>query len=288
MRTPLVSVVCLCYNQAPYVEEAVRSVLRQSYPSIELLVVDDASTDGSAQRIESLGAENSSVKTLLLKSNLGHCKAFNQALKKISGDYVIDLAADDVLLPDRVATGVAELEKLGPAYGVHFSDAEWIDENGQHLFYHSEKVPHHTVPSGDIYLKLIKRSFMCPPTLLFRRSVLEALGGYDESLSYEDFDFWIRSSRAYRYTYTPAVLVKKRVVPSSTGKRQFSLFSRESATTFRVCEKIMNLNRTRAEQQALSKRILYEMRLNARLLNMGMVSKYLQLWIKNRKLVLPE
>jgi len=288
MHTPRVSVICLCYNQAQYVDEAVHSVLSQSYPEVELLVVDDASTDTSAQRIEALAAENPSIKTFLLKTNLGHCKAFNLALKKISGDYVIDLAADDVLLPNRVATGVAELEKLGPAYGVHFSDAEWIDENGRHLFYHSEKFPHHTVPTGDIYVELIKRAFICPPTMLFRRNVLEVLGGYDESLSYEDFDFWIRSSRMYGYAYTPGVLVKKRVVPASTSKRQFRFFSNESVTTFRVCEKIMNLNRTRAEQQALSERIFYEIRLNARLLNMGLVVNYIQLWNKNRKLVLPD
>lgn len=288
MAAPLVSVICLCYNHGRFVEEAVQSVLNQTYPNIELLVVDDASTDDSAQRITALAQQAPSIKTFLFTINHGHCKAFNRALNMVSGSFIIDLAADDVLLPDRVAKGVAELERLGVSYGVHFSDAEYIDASGKHLFNHSHNYPHETIPAGDIYIELIRRYFICPPTMLFRRSVLEALGGYDETLSYEDFDFWIRSSREYRYAYTPEVLIKKRVVPSAKSQKQFRLFSRESATTYTVCEKIMNLNRSRAEQEALSKRILYEMWLNMKLLNLDMVKKYFRLWSRNKELIYPE
>ncbi|MCK6616615.1 MAG: glycosyltransferase [Cyclobacteriaceae bacterium] len=288
MSSPLVSIVCLCYNQGRFVEEAVQSALQQTYPNIEVLVVDDASTDDSAQRIRAIAANRPSVKTLFLKTNHGHCRAFNKAYGMVTGDFIVDLAADDVLLPERVAIGVSDLEKAGSGYGVHFSDAGYIDASGKHLFNHSDNYPHETIPLGDIYIELIRRYFICPPTMLFRRSVLEALGGYDESLSFEDFDFWIRSSRQFSYAYSPKVLVKKRVVTSAQNRRQFRFFSRESATTYKVCEKIMKLNRSRAEQEALSKRVLYEMRLNTRLLNFGLVKKYFQLWNKNRELVYPE
>lgn len=285
MPAPLVSIVCLCYNQGRFVEEAIQSALNQTYPSIELLVVDDGSTDDSVQRIKALTDGLPSVKALFLKRNHGHCRAFNAAYKMATGDFFIDLAADDVLLPDRAEVGVNELERLGTSYGVHFSDAEWIDAGGRHLFTHSDKFPHETIPVGYIYIELVRRYFICPPTMLFRRSVLEALGGYDESLSFEDFDFWIRSSREFSYAYTPRVLAKKRVVPSAQSQKQFRLFSSESATTYKVCEKIMKLNRTQAEQEALSKRILYEMRLNTRLLNFKMVRKYFHLWNKNKELI---
>jgi glycosyltransferase involved in cell wall biosynthesis len=288
MANPLVSVICLCYNQGRFIEEAIRSAVNQTYSNIEVLVVDDASTDDSVQRIISLVAEMPSAKTLFLKTNHGHCRAFNQAFRMVAGEFIIDLAADDALLPERVATGVAELERLGPSYGVHFSDAEWTDATGRRLFVHSEKYPHETIPVGHIYTELISRYFICPPTMLFRRSVVDALGGYDEALSYEDFDFWIRSSREFNYAYTPKVLVKKRVVPSAKSSKQFSLFSTESVTTYKVCEKIMKLNRTQAEQEALSKRILYEMRLNMRLLNFNLLKKYFHLWNKNKELTYPE
>ncbi len=287
MPDPLVSIVCLCYNQGRFVEEAIRSVFSQTYPNIELVVVDDASTDDSVLRIGKALSNKPTVKTIFLQSNLGHCKAFNKALAVLQGDFVIDLAADDLLLPNRVEVGVRELERKGEAFGVHFSDAAIIDARGKQLYIHSGTYPHHTIPSGNIYIELISRYFICPPTMLMRRNVFEELGGYDESLRYEDFDFWIRSSRKFGYAYTPEVLVKKRIVPQAKSSKQFRLFSRESATTYRVCVKIMELNRTQAEQEALSKRLLYEMRLNTKLLNFSMVKKYFQLWNKNRELTYP-
>jgi hypothetical protein len=74
------------------------------------------------------------------------------------------------------------------------------------------------------------------------------------------------------------------VVRGGQGRKQFQFFSRQSKTTYRVCEKIMELNVSRTEQEALSRRLLYEMRLNARLLNFRMVKKYFTLWNKNREL----
>jgi hypothetical protein len=187
-----------------------------------------------------------------------------------------------VLLLDRIAVGVTTLQQAGDSYGVHFSDAEWIDETGKHLYFHSDRYPHATIPQGDIYKALISRYFICPPTVMFTREVINSLGGYDESLTYEDFDFWIRSSRQFNYVYSPQVLVKKRVTKDALANTQFKLFTVHSRTTYQVCEKIFKLNRTLEEQKALTKRIGYEVRLNLRLLNFGMVVKFLFLWLKNK------
>src|SRR6185436_18882244 len=106
MPSPTVTVICLCYNHARFVEEAIESVLNQSYANIQLIVVDDASTDKSAEVIKQLINKHSSIEFLPLQTNLGNCKAFNQGLARAKGEYVIDLAADDVLLPTRIETGV--------------------------------------------------------------------------------------------------------------------------------------------------------------------------------------
>jgi hypothetical protein len=113
--------------------------------------------------------------------------------------------------------------------------------------------------------------------------VIQSLGGYDEALSYEDFDFWIRSSRNFRYCYTPEALVKKRVVRNSMSHKQFTLFSAQQRSTYRVCEKIMSLNRTEDEQRVLAKRILYEMRVCLRLIDFPLLVKYMILYIKNAR-----
>ncbi len=283
MSSPLVTVICLCYNQSRFVQEAIESVLNQRYPNIQLIVVDDASTDNSVSVIKHVIAEHPAIQFLPLQSNLGNCKAFNRGLMLAKGEYLIDFAADDVLLPMRVEEGVNALQQAGKEYGVHFSDAEMISEDGIRLRLHSNRFPHVTIPQGDVYINLISRYFICPPSMLFTRAVMNHLGGYDEALTYEDFDFLIRSSRKFKYKYSPAVLVKKRITESAMAKKQFVLFSKDSNTTLKVCEKILSLNKTETEQKALSGRILNEAKLNLRLLNVKIVAQLFFLWLKNKR-----
>jgi glycosyltransferase involved in cell wall biosynthesis len=283
MEKSLVSVVCLCYNQERFVEEAIRSVLNQTYSNIQLIVVDDASTDNSVNVIKSVISAHPAIQFLFLKENFGNCKAFNKGLALTKGSFIIDLAADDVLLSDRIEKGVQVLLEKGESYGVHFSDAAIIDEHGTHLYNHSDQFPHQSIPQGNVYKGVISRYFICPPTVMFSRQVANVLGGYDETLSYEDFDFWIRSSRAFNYAYSPDVLVKRRISKNALSKKQFKLFSKHSDSTYKVCEKILRLNNSREEQQALQHRILYEIKLNLRLLNAEVVLKFFFLLIRNEQ-----
>ena len=283
MEMPLVSVVCLCYNQERFVEEAIQSVLKQSYPNVQLIVVDDASTDNSVNVIKSVIGLNTNIQFLALTENLGNCKAFNRGLGLTKGSFIIDLAADDVLLPNRIEKGVQILLEKGEGYGVHFSDAEIVDEYGTHLYNHSDRFPHQTVPQGDVYRDVVYRYFICPPTVMFTREVIDVLGGYDETLSYEDFDFWVRSSRAFQYAYSPEVLVKRRVIKNALSSEQFRFFSKHSKSTYKVCEKILRLNNNQNEQQALHQRILYEIKLTLRLLNLGVAFNFFFLLIRNMR-----
>jgi glycosyltransferase involved in cell wall biosynthesis len=283
MNAPLVSVICVCYNHARFVTKALDSVMAQTYQPIELIVIDDGSTDGSPKIIKQWIAAHPETVLLLNGVNIGYCKTFNKAAALAKGKYLIDLSADDVLLPERIAIGVQSLES-NPQAGVTFSDAEHIDETGTKISLHSDRFPHHTIPSGDIYKDVIERFFICSPTMMFAHAVFKELGGYDETLEYEDFDFWIRSSRKYHYVYTPVVLVRKRKVNDSLSSSQFKIRSTHSLTTFKVCEKIKQLNRTEQERKALNSRIIYEMKMNLRLLNFKMVANFFLLWLRNRSL----
>src|SRR5687768_4471521 len=151
MSFPRVTVICLCYNQGRFVSESIRSVLCQTHPNTELIVVDDASTDNSVAIFRECISPYPQIKFLPLSEILGNCKAFNTALRLSEGKYIIDLAADDVLLPDRVSKGIQALTNAGENFGVHFSDADWISEDGRALYRHSERFPHATIPEGDIY-----------------------------------------------------------------------------------------------------------------------------------------
>ena len=213
---------------------------------------------------------------MALPVNLRNCAAFNRGLALCHGDYIIDLAADDVLLPERVSLGVAALEG-DLRYGVHFGDALVIDEAGVELGRHSDQFPHASVPQGDIFQQVLSRYFINPTTMMIRRSVLDQLGGYDETLAYEDFDFWVRSSRFTWYAYSPELMVKRRLTRGSMSSRQYRVGSRQMASTYRVCEKALKLCQNDAERAALKARLVFEARQSLRFLHLGLFGKYSRL-----------
>lgn len=263
--SPLVSVICLCYNHENFVEEALTSVVGQTYPNIEVIVIDDASTDQSLTSIQHFLAGyqgTHSIKTLFLPENIGNCRAFNQGLALAKGKYVIDFATDDVMLPERINQQVSLFEQLSPDYGVVFSEAAYINEKGQHLYYHYKDKLHRLkkIPNGNIYADLLKRYIVCSPTMIVKKEVLDKMGGYDENLAYEDFDFWVRSSRTHRYAFLNECTTQVRKISGSLSTKVGNPGDKQLYSTFLVCKKALRLNKNKKENKALVKRIQYELR----------------------------
>lgn len=277
MEVPVVTVICLCYNHERFVEEALNSVLQQTHPAVQLIVVDDKSNDESVHVIERFIRDKPAITFIHHDVNKGSCFSFNEALRLAKGEFIIDLAADDVLLPHRITVGIAALEKTGKEYGVHFSDATHISEEGKFLHNHSDRFPHSTIPQGDLYVPLIKSYFICSPTMMYRKATIDELGGYDESLSFEDFDFWIRSSRRFRYVYSPEILMRKRLVHNSMSQKQFKRSSDQRWSTLKVCKKIKALNKSSEENDALKNRLRYEIGLSLKMLDFKLAFSFLKL-----------
>ena len=280
INNPLVSVLCLSYNQKKFVEEAIQSVFNQTYPFIQLIVLDDGSSDGSAQTITRFLGDTASVVFLINETNQGYTKSLNKALSYATGEFIVDLAADDILMPTRVEEGVSALIKAGTKFGVNFSDAEIIAEDGHFVGVHSEKYPHQSIPQGDVYKDIVRRYFICPPTMLFRKSVIDRLGGYDDSLAFEDFDFLVRAARDFHFCYTPKPLVRRRLVDQSMSQKQFRKGDPQRVSTFRVCEKINKMNKTIEEVEALKKRIRYEFLLSVKLGDFSLAVKFVWLYFR--------
>ena len=114
----LISVVMPCHNAAPYVDEAIASVLGQSYPQVELIVVDDGSTDGSTEILQRLAAENPERITLIYQNRGGPFAARNRALAHANGNYIAFLDADDAWHPDalRLMHDALETDPADVAY----------------------------------------------------------------------------------------------------------------------------------------------------------------------------
>lgn len=260
---PLVSVICLCHNHERFLQEAIDSVLDQTYPNIEIVVVDDASTDSSKALLKDICVKNN-LPFIDIAENIGNCAAFNKGFSVAKGKYVIDFATDDVMMPERIGKQVQFFEKQQENVGVIFSNAQFMDEKGGILGTHYKTDTKgnvvEDVPDGEVYAIVLERYFISPPTMMMRRKVLEDLGGYDESMAYEDFDFWVRSARSYEYAFQPEILTKIRRVKASLSSQYYKPGDGQLMSTYRVCLKAVALNRSEREEEALIKRLRYEAR----------------------------
>ncbi len=259
---PLVTIIALCHNHAPYLREALDSILAQEYAPVEVWLVDNGSTDGSPAILQAYARAQPGWHLLLLPANSGNCRAFNQAFFQSQGEFVVDFATDDVLLPQRLRQQVALFQSLPPDYGMVYSNCELISEAGVSLgLYHRATAGglHPRPASGWVFGEVLRRYFISTPTMLMRRATLLALGGYDEALSYEDFDFWVRASRDWRFQYQDAVTTRKRKHPRSMSAQVTTTHDPYLLSTLAVCRKALALSRTPAEARALAGRLRYEL-----------------------------
>jgi glycosyltransferase involved in cell wall biosynthesis len=261
---PLVTIVALCHNHAPFLREALDSILAQTHPHLDVWLVDDASTDGSPAILREYAALNPTWHLLLLPENVGNCRAFNQAVRQSQGEFVIDFATDDVLLPARVAQQVHAFQSASATVGMVYSNCELISEAGELLgLHHRPNGRGGLMPapaSGWVFAEVLSRYFISTPTMLMRRACLDSLGGYDETLAYEDFDFWVRASRNWQFLYLDAVTTRKRKHPRSMSAKAYRRHDPYLASTIRVCDKALDLCRTAAEREALATRLRWELR----------------------------
>jgi len=264
MEPPLVSVICLCYNHARFVREAVVSVVGQTYKNLQIIVADDSSKDDSVSEIQKLKVEYPFLEILILPKNVGNCKAFNEAYKLAKGKFIIDFATDDVMMPTRIDKQISYFKQCDQNVGVVFTDAMYINEEGEFLRYHFEHlfkknlISH--IPQGDVYRDVLATYFIPGPTMMVRREVLDYLNGYDETLTYEDFDFWVRSARVYQYRYIDEKLTSIRKLRQSMSTGWYVPGDRQLYSTYLVCRKAQQLIQNEGDREALIKRIRYEFR----------------------------
>lgn len=218
LALPLVSVVMPAYNAGPYIEQAIRSVLEQDYPNIELIVVDDGSKDGTPEAVEALFGDRVRV---LRQKNGGPAAARNLGIRASNGTLLAFLDADDVWLPGKLQAQVSYMlahPDIGLVYGKFLrwesiADGSFLpppppEGDGPGL------VEAH---SGWIYRELLFDNIVHIITALVRKTVLESVAGLDESLrTGEDYDLWLRVSRQTKASKLNQTLAYYRVHAQST------------------------------------------------------------------------
>jgi glycosyltransferase involved in cell wall biosynthesis len=214
-----VTVVVAAYNHASFVREALDSVASQTLPEAALLVVDDASTDDSAAVISAWLVEtDTSADTIFHQQNRGICRTFNEALARVRTPYFTIMSADDRMLPGRLRAQVEVLEASGPDTAAVYSDAWLIGLDGTRtgqLFSASYRFAGRQMPEGRIFRELCHGNWIPAPSVLLRTDLVRAVGAYDESLSFEDYDLWLRLAQRYRFALNPEPVVEYRLSATS-------------------------------------------------------------------------
>ncbi len=203
-RDVRVSVVIPSYNRRAVVCEAVRSACAQEGVACEIVVVDDGSTDGSA---EALQREFGARIRVLRTANHGVAAARNSGVAASGGELIAFLDSDDLWLPDKLAAQVAFFA-AHPAAQICQTGEIWI-RNGIRV----NPRAHHRKPSGEIFAPSLRICLVSPSAVMLRRSLFEGVGGFNESLpACEDYDLWLRILRN-----TPIWLIDRPLVIKRGG-----------------------------------------------------------------------
>lgn len=221
--TPRFSVVIPCYNAERWISATLKSVLAQAWPELEIIVVNDGSSDGSADHVRS---QFPSV-ILIQQANKGVAAARNKGIAKATGEWIAFIDADDIWLPGKLEAQWHLLSTQPHARMAYTAWYVWHCTAPEPEMRFIEKLElenggessRWSGPSGWIYPELLEDCYVWTSTVLAHRSLFDEIGVFDEKLPIgEDYDLWLRASRVTPILRVPAPLALYRMHPSSITK----------------------------------------------------------------------
>jgi glycosyltransferase involved in cell wall biosynthesis len=205
----LVSVIIPVFNAEKYIEETINSVIAQTYPHIELIVVNDGSTDGSKALLEAYGDKLS----LYSIKNQGVSFARNLAIKHAQGEWIAFIDADDIWSPDKLSE---QLKSLGGCEWSH-TDSYYIGDGQSGLTKRSDLS---CQVGGMIFDDLVVENFITTSTVLIKQSLFLSQGGFDEDMeALEDWKLWLTLSKDHKLSFCSRPLAQYRVYDGSTSRK---------------------------------------------------------------------
>lgn len=212
MSTPRVSVLMAVYEGERYLDEAIQSVLNQTFHDFEFIIINDGSTDGTAQIIERHRREDRRIRTFE-QSNCGLVTALNRGLELASGEFVARMDADDISLPERIAAQVTFMDSHQEV-GIC---GTWIETIG------TPRGAIQRYPTDDATIRswLLFESVLAHPSIVMRRELLIRTGlSYDAGYVHaEDYDLWVRAAGHTALANIPDVLLRYRLHPQQIVRR---------------------------------------------------------------------
>lgn len=217
-KTMLISIIMPTYNREVFLPVAIESVIAQSYKELELIIVDDGSTDNSRELINAYAEKDSRIK-YLYQENQRQSVARNYALSIAKGEFICFLDSDNYWPLDKLEKSIKAFEQY-PAADIIYGDCVTIDEDGNELHRHNMRRY-----SGWIAALLLKDNFVSMNTTMTRRKCFDELGGMSGKRRVaDDYDLWLKFSTRFCFQYIPEFLAYYRVMEnqiSSNKKLRF-------------------------------------------------------------------
>lgn len=228
----LVSVIIPCYNHAHFLGEAIESVLKQTYPYFEVIVIDDGSTDNSSE----IATRYSNVRCIR-QENQGLSGARNRGIRESKGSYLIFLDADDRLLPNALEIGVNAFNSH-PGYAFVYGRSQQIDLKGNFIPAIYDPVP------TDHYLALLRRNHIwMPAQVMYRRNTFDQVEGFHPALSAAaDYDLYLRISRCFPVYNHNQIIAEYRQHPDNMS-RNYGLMLKTTITVLRSQRRFLRGNK---------------------------------------------
>lgn len=201
-----VSVILPTYNRAYCIERAVDSVLRQTYPHWELLVVDDGSTDHTEEIMAGYTAADERIRYYRQACNKGVAAARNEGIRQARYDYFAFQDSDDVWHEDKLEKQMRVFEE-NPDVGLVYSAIQGMRQNGTPVRIPDDAMERQIL-SGNLYKLLLQGNVIDAPSVVMQRKCTKRCGGFDETLScLEDWELFLRISKEYEIGYVDEALV---------------------------------------------------------------------------------
>lgn len=212
-----VSVVMSVYNGERFLRQAIDSILNQTFPDFEFIIVDDGSTDGTAEILSSYAKAAPRLR-VVTQQNRGLIKSLNRAIGMARGEYIARMDADDVSMPERLVVQVRWLD-MHPQIAVLGTRYDEIDENSRVVRRGNRYIGSATVERA---LLQGNSSVFCHGSVMFRRMCFEHVGGYREQFRHtEDYDLWLRMAEHYELDNIGETLYQHRLRLDSVSFEYF-------------------------------------------------------------------
>lgn len=236
MGIPLVSVAIPAYNHSKFIEACLASVCEQTYPELELVLIDDGSTDGTydiAQRF--LEAHRARFRRIVVerRENQGVSANSNACIEACQGEWVHLLGSDDIIYPrkiEQIQQAISEWK--APDLALVHADVDLIDENGERVTRKNPKGRPDPGPQKNAFRELfLEEYFIFNPTVTLHRPSFLALGGFDRNLPLEDMDCWLRLAARYSIARIPETLASYRKHPGNTSRQRIKMLGAQFITS---------------------------------------------------------